>query len=106
MYGGGDEEEVTLCEAERERLACLSKGDQSGVRLAETKILANLMQSQFGNATIDETLGTVTVHVLPSFISHFSHSFSRSAKMTSSLMAFKEKSKAGAMPSGLASNEA
>ena len=58
--GDGD---AKFCEAEEERLACLRKKDVAGVRLAEIKILANLMTAQYGNAVIDEKEGTVTVHV-------------------------------------------
>ena len=58
--GDGD---TKFCEAEEERLACLRKKDVAGVRLAEIKILANLMTAQYGNAVINEAEGTVTVHV-------------------------------------------
>lgn len=59
----GKEQESGICEVEQERLECLAKGDSSGVRIAEMKILADLMKAQYGNAQMDELQGTVTVKV-------------------------------------------
>eukprot|EP00210_Caulerpa_lentillifera_P007940 g7579.t1 len=59
----GKEQASQICDAEKERLECLARGDSSGVRIAEMKILADLMKAQYGNAEIDEVKGSVMVKI-------------------------------------------
>jgi len=55
--------EVRFCEAEEQRIKSMRSGDEAGVKLAELRILSDLMKAQFGNATINENNSTVSITV-------------------------------------------